>query len=82
MGRLLVFLLVGSIAGWLAGQLMKGRGFGIVGNVFVGVLGALFGGFLFNVVGIYAYGFIGSLVMAVVGSMVLLALLNTMKGKL
>ena len=41
-----VFLLVGAIAGWLAGKLMKGRGFGLVGNIIVGLVGGLLGGWL------------------------------------
>ena len=82
MGHLIAFLLIGLIAGWLAGQLMKGKGFGTAGNLLVGVLGSLFGGFLFNLVGLYAYGFVGSLVMSVVGALILLSLLNMMKHRL
>jgi uncharacterized membrane protein YeaQ/YmgE (transglycosylase-associated protein family) len=72
-------LLVGLIAGWVAGKLMKGRGFGLVGNLVVGVLGALVGGFLFHALGFAAYGFAASLIMAVVGSMVLLVLVGFIK---
>jgi uncharacterized membrane protein YeaQ/YmgE (transglycosylase-associated protein family) len=45
------FILIGLTAGWLAGQLMKGGGFGVVGDIVVGVIGALLGGFLFAVIG-------------------------------
>ncbi len=79
MTRLVVFLFVGLLAGWLAGQIMKGKGFGLGGNLLIGVLGALLGGFVFNLLGIYTYSFLGSLVMAVVGSSILLALLRPMK---
>ena len=48
------FLLIGLVAGWLAGQLMKGRGFGIVGNMIVGVVGAVLGGFLFGMLRLVA----------------------------
>ena len=82
MWRFLVFLLVGLIAGWVAGQLTKGKGFGPAGNLFVGVLGALLGGLLFNVLGLHPYGFIGSLVTAIVGSTVLLVALRRMKHSL
>ncbi len=75
----LYFLAIGLIAGWVAGKIMKGKGFGLVGNLVVGVLGALVGGFLFNVLGFAAYGFAASLVMAVVGAMVLLALVGAIK---
>jgi uncharacterized membrane protein YeaQ/YmgE (transglycosylase-associated protein family) len=72
-------LLVGLIAGWVAGKLMKGKGFGLVGNLVVGVLGALIGGVLFQALGFAAYGFAASLIMAVVGAMVLLVLVGFIK---
>jgi uncharacterized membrane protein YeaQ/YmgE (transglycosylase-associated protein family) len=50
------FILIGLAAGWLAGQLMKGGGFGIVGDIVVGVVGALLGGFLFSLLGVSAGG--------------------------
>ena len=65
-------LLVGLIAGWLAGKLMKGSGFGVVGDIILGVLGAVVGGWLFGLLGIAAWGFLGSIIVAVVGAVVLL----------
>jgi uncharacterized membrane protein YeaQ/YmgE (transglycosylase-associated protein family) len=53
---LLWFLLIGLAAGWLAGQLTKGGGFGLVGDLIVGVIGALLGGLLFRLLQIEAYG--------------------------
>jgi len=73
------FLLIGLAAGWLAGQLMKGGGFGIVGNMVIGCIGALVGGFLFSLVGLAAYGLIGALITATVGAVVLLFLLRLVK---
>jgi uncharacterized membrane protein YeaQ/YmgE (transglycosylase-associated protein family) len=73
------FLVIGLIAGWLAGMITKGRGFGIFINLVVGVLGALLGGFLFGLLGLSVHGFIGSVVMAVVGAVVLLFLLGMIK---
>lgn len=70
------FLLIGLAAGWLAGRIMKGGGFGIVGDLVVGIVGALIGGFLFSALGIAAYGLVGALVMATVGAIVLIALLR------
>ena len=58
------FLLIGLVAGWLAGQIMKGGGFGLIGDLVVGVIGALLGGFLFNLFGLHATGLLGNLVMA------------------
>jgi uncharacterized membrane protein YeaQ/YmgE (transglycosylase-associated protein family) len=73
------FLLIGIAAGWLAGQLMKGGGFGLVGDPIVGVIGALLGGWLFGVLGISAGGLIGSLITATVGAVVLIFLLRLIK---
>jgi uncharacterized membrane protein YeaQ/YmgE (transglycosylase-associated protein family) len=80
--QMVIFLLVGAAAGWLAGQLMKGKGFGLGGNLLIGVLGALLGALVFNLLGIYTYGLLGSFVMAVVGSTLLLALLRPLKRHL
>ncbi len=76
---LVLFLIIGLVAGWLASILMKGRGLGLVGNLVVGVIGALLGGFLFNLLGINVGGFIGLLVMATVGAIVLLLLMRLIK---
>lgn len=70
------FLLIGLTAGFLAGVLTKGSGFGIVGNLIVGVLGAILGGFLFRLVGLSANNIIGSLITATIGAIVLLFLLS------
>jgi len=70
------FLLIGAIAGWLAGLLAQGRGFGILGNIVVGVIGALVGGFVFSLAGIQAGTTLGSLITATVGAVILLAALR------
>jgi len=73
------FLLIGLAAGWLAGQIMKGGGFGLIGDLVVGVIGALLGGILFDLFGLHAIGLLGNLVMATVGAIVLIALLRVIK---
>jgi uncharacterized membrane protein YeaQ/YmgE (transglycosylase-associated protein family) len=73
------FLLIGLIAGWIASTLMRGGGYGIVGDIVVGVVGALIGGFLFDLLGISTYGLLGSIVMAVIGAMIFIAILRTLK---
>jgi uncharacterized membrane protein YeaQ/YmgE (transglycosylase-associated protein family) len=73
------FVLIGIVAGWLAGQIMKGGGFGLFGDLIVGVIGALLGGFLFRLVGIQAYGLLGSLIVATIGAIVLIVLLRLFK---
>ena len=71
--NLVWFLVVGLVAGWLAGTLVKGGGFGLVGDLIVGVIGAFLGGFLFSKFGVsLGHGLIGSLVVATVGAVVLL----------
>lgn len=80
--QFLWFILIGAAAGWLAGQIMKGAGFGLIGNIIVGVLGAVLGGWLFGVLGIsVGRQLIGSLITAVVGAVVLLFLIALIKRK-
>ena len=67
------YVLIGLCAGWLAGQLVKGGGFGVVGDIVVGVIGAVLGGYLFSLFGISTGGgLLGSLVVATIGAIVLL----------
>jgi uncharacterized membrane protein YeaQ/YmgE (transglycosylase-associated protein family) len=70
------FILIGACAGWLAGQILKGGGFGVVGNSIVGVVGAVIGGLLFGLVGFTATNLLGQLISATVGAIVLLILLQ------
>ncbi len=78
--ELLWFILIGLAAGWLAGQLVKGGGFGVIGDIIVGVIGALLGGFLFGALGFSAGGgLLGSLIVATIGAVVLLLLLRVIK---
>jgi uncharacterized membrane protein YeaQ/YmgE (transglycosylase-associated protein family) len=79
--NIIYFLLIGIVAGWLAGLIMKGRGFGLIGNLIVGCIGALLGGFLFGALGIAAYGLIGSLIAALVCAIVLLWIISLVKKK-
>jgi uncharacterized membrane protein YeaQ/YmgE (transglycosylase-associated protein family) len=73
------FLIIGAVAGWLAGKIMRGRGFGLAGDLVVGILGSLVGGFIFRFLGIASFGLIGSLVTATVGAVVLLWLIHRLK---
>ncbi|MBU1365789.1 MAG: GlsB/YeaQ/YmgE family stress response membrane protein [Gammaproteobacteria bacterium] len=74
------FLIVGLIAGWLAGVLVKGGGFGLIGDMVVGVIGAFVGGFLFSNLGVSAGGgLIGSIVVATIGAVVLLFVIRLIK---
>lgn len=79
MGYWIGFLVIGLFVGWLAGLIMKGRGFGILGDMIVGILGAVVGGWLFNVLGLYAYSSFGAFLMALVGAVALLSLIGVIK---
>ena len=76
---LIMVLIIGALAGWLAGKIMKGVGFGVIGNIVVGIVGAFVGGFIFSLLGITAGGLIGSLVTATVGAVALLFLVGLLK---
>jgi uncharacterized membrane protein YeaQ/YmgE (transglycosylase-associated protein family) len=79
---LLWFVIIGAIAGWLAGQFMKGSGFGLLGDIVVGVIGAFLGGYLFRAVGVsIGYGLIGSLIVAFVGAVLLLFIVRLFTGR-
>jgi uncharacterized membrane protein YeaQ/YmgE (transglycosylase-associated protein family) len=77
---LILFLLIGIVAGWLAGKIMKGGGFGLVGDLVIGVVGAFLGGWVFGLLGIATYGVLGSLVTALVGALLLLYLIRLVKS--
>jgi uncharacterized membrane protein YeaQ/YmgE (transglycosylase-associated protein family) len=77
--HLIWFLLVGLVAGWLAGKLTKGSGFGVIGDIVIGVIGAFVGGFLFGLLGLGASGLIGSIVVATIGAIVLVLVVRAIK---
>lgn len=70
--NIIVFLVVGVLAGWFSGILMGGHGFGVLADLLVGIVGAFVGGFVFSLLGVTAYGFWGSFVMSVIGAVVFL----------
>ena len=76
---LVLFLVIGLVAGWLASRIMRGGGFGLVGDLIVGVIGAFLGGWLFSLLGISLGGILGALVTALIGAIVLLYLLRLIK---
>ena len=76
---LIWFLLIGLIAGWLASQVMRGGGYGIIGDMIVGVIGAFIGGWVFSLLGIGAGGIIGQIIVAFVGAVILIAILRAIK---
>jgi uncharacterized membrane protein YeaQ/YmgE (transglycosylase-associated protein family) len=70
------FILIGACAGWLAGQILRGGGFGAVGNIIIGVIGAVIGGLIVRLAGFTANNLLGELVSATVGAIVLILLLQ------
>jgi uncharacterized membrane protein YeaQ/YmgE (transglycosylase-associated protein family) len=73
-------LLIGAIAGWLAGVLTRGRGFGIVRNILIGMIGSVLGRMLLGLVGLYSVGTVGSLATATVGAVALLYSVRRLLG--
>lgn len=75
--NVLLWLVVGAIAGWLAGMVMKGGNYGLVGDIIVGLIGAVIGGFLFGALNAGGpYGLVGSIVVAFIGACILIAVLR------
>ncbi len=78
----LYFIIIGAIAGWLAGKLMRGGGFGLLMNIILGIVGGLLGGWLFSKLGIsVGEGVIGSLITSVVGASLVLFIAGLFKKK-
>ncbi|MDR5770605.1 GlsB/YeaQ/YmgE family stress response membrane protein [Caballeronia sp. LP006] len=77
---IILWLIIGGVAGWLAGLIMNGSGFGVIVDIIVGVVGGLIGGWLFGTLGIsFGGGIFGSLVTAVIGAVVLLFLIRLIR---
>lgn len=77
---LLVFLIVGAVAGWLAGQIVRGHGFGLVGNIVVGIVGAFLAGWLLPMVGFaIGGGIVAAIINAMIGAIILLFLIGLIK---
>lgn len=77
---ILIFLLIGAVAGWLAGLIVKGFGFGLIGNIVVGVLGAFIGGYVFPAIGVsLGAGIVGAIIHATIGAVILLLVVRVIK---
>jgi uncharacterized membrane protein YeaQ/YmgE (transglycosylase-associated protein family) len=77
---LLIFLLIGAIAGWLAGVIVKGFGFGLVGNIVVGIVGAFVAGLIFPAIGFgLGGGILASILHATIGAVILLIIIRVLK---
>jgi uncharacterized membrane protein YeaQ/YmgE (transglycosylase-associated protein family) len=77
---IIIWLIVGAIAGWLAGMVVKGGGFGLIGDIIVGIIGGLIAGWLLPRLGIFIGGdFIGDIINAFIGAVILLIILRLIK---
>lgn len=80
-GGIIAWLIVGLIAGFLASVVMRGGGYGVVGDIIVGIVGAFIGGLLTNLLGIGgSYGLLGSIIVAFIGACILIAILRAVAG--
>jgi uncharacterized membrane protein YeaQ/YmgE (transglycosylase-associated protein family) len=76
---IIMWLIGGIVAGWLAGLLVRGRGFGIIGDLIFGIIGGLIGGFLGGLVGIVATNWIGNVLIAALGAVILVVVIRSLR---
>jgi len=77
---LIIFLIIGAIAGWLAGLIIQGFGFGLIGNIIVGIVGALIAGWLLPRIGLaFGGGILAAIIHAVIGAVILLLIIRLVK---
>jgi uncharacterized membrane protein YeaQ/YmgE (transglycosylase-associated protein family) len=77
---LIIFLIIGAVAGWLAGQIIAGGGFGLVGNIILGIVGALVAGWLLPRLGVYiGGGIIGDIINAAIGAIIVLLVIGLIR---
>lgn len=75
----IIWIIIGLIAGWAAGKIMKGSGYGTVMDIILGIIGAVVGGFLLGLFGIHGEGFVGTIIVAIVGAVFLIWLSRVLK---
>ena len=74
--HIIIWLIVGGVAGWLAGKILQGGGFGIIGNVVIGICGSVLAGWLLPTLGVHiASGLVGELIDALIGALIIVAVL-------
>lgn len=78
--NILIWIVIGAVAGWLAGQLIRGGGYGLIGDIFVGIVGSIIAGYLLPMMGIHlGAGFIRSVINAFIGACLLLTIVRLVK---
>lgn len=78
---ILIILAIGSIAGWLAGKIMTGHGFGFLANAGLGILGAFVGTIVFGLFGFYTFGLVAGIIKATIGAIIVLAIAHWLRGR-
>lgn len=78
---IILYLLFGAVAGWLAGQIMRGGGFGLIWNIIIGIIGGFIGGWLMSLLNIQKAGLLWELIVAVIGAIVLLFVVSLFRKK-
>ena len=79
--EILIFIIVGAIAGWLAGQVVRGRGFGLIGDIVIGVIGAFIASWLFPRLGIHlGFGVVSKIIYSAIGAIILLLVVRLVRG--
>ena len=81
-GSLISFVVIGLIAGWIVGKILKGQGFGLAGNLMIGIVGSVVGGVLFWVLGFTPRNIVGSIVTAVVGALFFLFVASELRKRM
>ncbi len=76
---IIIWLVIGAIAGWLAGQVVKGGGFGLVGDIIVGIIGSVLGGWLFGTYVVGTGGILGAIIASTIGAIILLFIVRLVK---
>jgi len=79
LSNLIWWVVVGLIAGWAAGKIMKGGGYGAIMDIVLGIIGAVIGGWLLGAVGIHAGGLIGTIIVAIIGAIILIGITRLLK---
>jgi uncharacterized membrane protein YeaQ/YmgE (transglycosylase-associated protein family) len=77
--HILVWIIIGILAGWLTGLVMRGRGYGLIGDLVIGLLGGLLGGWLFGLLGVAPTSWLGEILVSFVGGVVLVAIVRTLR---
>jgi uncharacterized membrane protein YeaQ/YmgE (transglycosylase-associated protein family) len=77
--HILVWIIIGILAGWLTGLVMRGRGYGLIGDLVIGLLGGLLGGWLFGFLGVAPTSWLGEILVAFVGGVVLVAIARVLR---